>query len=367
VLERAADTDSLTKLGNRRKLMADLGRACAQAVRGEQFVLILFDLDGFKLYNDTFGHGPGDVLLARLGKNLADTIGDRGEAYRLGGDEFCVIVPISSPEEAMVVADAGGEALSERGEGFTIAASRGFVQIPEEAQEPRGVLALADLRMYSQKQGARSGPARQTTDALVRALEERSPALGPHVADVAQLAESVGRRLGLSDDRRQVLRQAAELHDVGKFAIPDSVLEKKGPLTEEEWELIRQHTVIGERILVAAPALKEVAAIVRSTHERYDGGGYPDGLAATEIPLEARIIAAADAYCAMTAERSYRPALTTPAAILELQRCRGTQFDARVVDALVGELTAEGVGGWSGNGSTNGVPRPATAHPGQRG
>jgi diguanylate cyclase (GGDEF)-like protein len=357
VLERAADTDSLTRLGNRRKLMGDLARTCAQAERSERFAVILFDLDGFKLYNDTFGHGPGDVLLARLGKNLADSMVGRGEAYRLGGDEFCVIAPITATEDAARAAEIGAEALSEHGEAFTIAASRGLVLIPDEAHDPRSVLALADLRMYSQKQGARSGAARQATDALVRALEERSPALGPHVADVAQLAEAVGRRLGLTDDRRHVLQQAAELHDVGKFAIPDSVLEKQGPLTDEEWDLVRQHTVIGERILVAAPALKEVSAIVRATHERYDGAGYPDELETTNIPLEARIIAAADAYCAMTTLRSYRPAMSRSTAILELQRCRGTQFDPRVVDALVAELTAEGASENGRSGSPNGVPR----------
>jgi HD-GYP domain-containing protein (c-di-GMP phosphodiesterase class II) len=183
---------------------------------------------------------------------------------------------------------------------------------------------------------------------------------------VAQLSDAVGRRLGLSDDRLHVLHQAAELHDVGKFAIPDSVLEKKGPLTDEEWELVRQHTVIGERILVAAPALKEVSAIVRSTHERYDGEGYPDELGTTDIPLEARIIAAADAYCAMTTERSYRPVMSHATAILELQRCRGSQFDPRVVDALVAELTAEGASENGRDASSNGVPRSETPLPGHR-
>ena len=341
LLEHAADTDSLTGLGNRRKLMSDLARACAHAARGEGFALILFDLDGFKLYNDTFGHGPGDVLLARLGRSLAAAVARTGEAYRLGGDEFCVITPVASAEDAARAAEAGEEALSEKGEGFVIAASRGVVLVPDDAGDPRSVLALADLRMYSQKQGARSGPARQTTDALVRALEERSPSLGPHVADVAELSEAVARRLSLPDERRHLLRQAAELHDVGKFAIPDSILEKSGPLSEEEWELIRQHTVIGERILAAAPALRDVGGIVRSTHERFDGAGYPDGLEAMAIPLEACIIAAADAYCAMTGERPYRPPLTSSAAIAELERCRGTQFDPRVVDALIAVLATE--------------------------
>jgi HD-GYP domain-containing protein (c-di-GMP phosphodiesterase class II) len=140
------------------------------------------------------------------------------------------------------------------------------------------------------------------------------------------------------------LRQAAELHDVGKLAIPEEILNKPGPLSEDEWEFVRRHTVIGERILNAAPALEVAATIVRSTHERWDGTGYPDQLAGEAIPVAARIIAVCDAFDAMTSSRPYAPARTPQEAIRELVRCSGTQFDPTVVNAFAAvhaDLTAE--------------------------
>jgi HD-GYP domain-containing protein (c-di-GMP phosphodiesterase class II) len=192
--------------------------------------------------------------------------------------------------------------------------------------------------MYAYKQKGRPSPAQQTTDALARAQHEHSPTLGPHASEVAVLAEAVGERMGLPEQRLHTLRQTAELHDVGKMAIPDALLDKSGPLTDEEWELIREHTIVGERIVSAAPALGNVARLVRATHECFDGTGYPDQLAGEEIPLEARIVNAADAFCAMTQARPYRAAKTTEGAIDELRRCAGTQFDPVVVENLIGVL-----------------------------
>jgi diguanylate cyclase (GGDEF)-like protein len=335
VLHEAAHTDVLTGLSNRRQLIADLEAACVRGRRGERFTVILYDLDGFKGYNDSFGHLLGDALLRRLATKLSSTIGGGGRSYRLGGDEFCVVAPLNGDARVDLVAAQGAEALSEDGEGFSIRASYGAVVLPDEAHDPSELLATADLRMYARKQRGRTSPGRQTTDVLVRVQHEKSPVLGPHVSAVAQLATKVGQAMGLSESRLHMLVQAGELHDVGKMAIPDAVLGKAGPLTEEEWRLIREHTMVGERILSAAPALKPVAGIVRASHERVDGSGYPDQLAGEEIPLEARIIHAADAFCAMTAERPYSPARTVDDAIAELRRCAGTQFDATVVEALV--------------------------------
>jgi HD-GYP domain-containing protein (c-di-GMP phosphodiesterase class II) len=229
----------------------------------------------------------------------------------------------------------GAEALTEEGEGFSIGASYGAVTLPDEAGSPSDLLATADLRMYAFKQKGRPSAARQTTDALVRVQHERSPVLGPHVSEVAGLAEAVGERLGLSEHRLQRLRETAELHDVGKMAIPDEVLNKPAALTEDEWQLIREHTIVGERIVSAAPALREVAKLVRATHERFDGTGYPDRLTGEEIPLEARIVSAADAYCAMSQTRPYREAKSVEGALDELRRCAGSQFDPAVAEALI--------------------------------
>jgi HD-GYP domain-containing protein (c-di-GMP phosphodiesterase class II) len=151
---------------------------------------------------------------------------------------------------------------------------------------------------------------------------------------VAQFAMVVGARLGLTGQALEQLRLTAELHDIGKIAIPDAVLGKPGVLTEEEWRFVRRHSVVGQRILTGSPVLREVAGIVRATHERWDGSGYPDGLAATAIPLAARIIAVCDAYVAMTTERPYRTALDPQRALGELRRCAGTQFDPEVVVAF---------------------------------
>ena len=188
--------------------------------------------------------------------------------------------------------------------------------------------------MYAHKGAGRPSAGRQATDALLQALFERDPDLGEHVDGVAELAQAVGERLGLPPDLLPVVAQAARLHDIGKMAIPDSILGKAGPLDDAEWAFMRRHTIIGERILLAAPALAPVAALVRSSHERYDGGGYPDGLAAADIPLAARIIAVCDAFDAMSADRPYRRARPLAEAVAELRAGAGTQFDPDVVDVF---------------------------------
>jgi HD-GYP domain-containing protein (c-di-GMP phosphodiesterase class II) len=176
---------------------------------------------------------------------------------------------------------------------------------------------------------------------LLRTLAEREPELRAHVADVSTLALRVGGRLGLGREELEELRLAAELHDVGKLAIPDVVLQKVEALDETDWEFIHSHTLIGQRILSAAPALRQVGVIVRSTHENWDGRGYPDRLTGEAIPLAARIIAACDAYSAMTSDRPYRAARRPEEAVAELRRCAGQQFDAQVVELLCAVLAEE--------------------------
>jgi HD-GYP domain-containing protein (c-di-GMP phosphodiesterase class II) len=175
---------------------------------------------------------------------------------------------------------------------------------------------------------------RQSKDVLVRALSERSPELFTHLAGVAELAEMTARRLGLGDEEAEQVRHAAELHDIGKVAIPDMILAKNGPLDPGEWEFIRRHTLIGERIIAAAPALGPVARLVRSSHERWDGTGYPDKLSEQAIPLGARVVGVADAFDAMTSERPYSPGVAPSVALAELRRCAGSQFDPVVVEAF---------------------------------
>ena len=338
---RLALTDPLTGLGNRRQLMEDLQLACRLARPSEPWRLVMYDLNGFKGYNDTFGHPAGDALLARLSDKLSASISAHGTAYRMGGDEFCVLLRSSAACERELE-QASVAALSEHGPGFAIGASHGEVSIPEEADKPAAILQLADQRLYQRKDQSReNGAVLALRDVLLQAFQERYPDLRVHQRGVGTLVLAVGRRMGLDGEELDVLARAAELHDVGKIAIPDAILGKPDRLDEQEWRFMRRHTILGERILTAASALRPVARLVRASHERFDGGGYPDGLREHEIPLGARIIFVCDAYDAMTSERAYSPAVTPAEAIAELHACAGTQFDPDVVDAFVQTLTAE--------------------------
>jgi HD-GYP domain-containing protein (c-di-GMP phosphodiesterase class II) len=259
----------------------------------------------------------------------------------MGGDEFCIVCENEDAETGLVVAGAA-RALAEHGEGFAISAAFGSVLLPDEASTPVEALRLADQRMYLNKQGARLSAGEQSSSVLLRALAERHPKLGDHVAGVAELAAELARRMGLAEPEVERARLTGALHDVGKMAIPDAILDKPGPLTEDEWKFVRGHTLIGERILHAATALSYVAGLVRSSHERFDGTGYPDGLAGTAIPLVSRIVLVCDAFDAMMSQRPYADALKIEAALAELQRNSGTQFDPVVVVAITDFLAERG-------------------------
>src|SRR3954464_7648633 len=344
--EEEATTDALTGLGNRRALVRDLEHAADADEPAGRHVLALFDLDGFKSYNDAFGHPAGDALLERLGANLAAAVAGDGSAYRMGGDEFCLLARIGDgehdaiapraaaalPRHAAVVARAAA-APTGRGGRFYVGCSYGTVVLDGEALRPSEALRIADQRMYANKGKGRRSSEETVHQVLLSVVGEHDGALRDHVDDVAGLAEQVSRELGLDDTDVAHVRRAAALHDVGKVAIPDEILHAPRSLTEDEWEYMRQHTLIGARIIGAAPEMQPVAQIVRSSHERWDGGGYPDALAAEDIPLGARIVSVCDSYDAMTTTRAYRAAMPVADALVELERCVGAQFDPRVVAA----------------------------------
>jgi diguanylate cyclase (GGDEF)-like protein/PAS domain S-box-containing protein len=330
-LEYLAYHDALTGLPNRRRLMEDLEQA------DSRHLLVFFDLDGFKVYNDSFGHLEGDLLLRRLGRKLREAVGDEAAAYRLGGDEFCIFGALPEDDGDWLIA-ACRLALTEYGEGFKVEASWGGVILPDEAPDATAALVMADQRMYADKGIGRVSAKQQTRDVVLRVLEERHPDLHEHSGVVAALARAVGDRMGIAGTELDDLERAAELHDIGKIAIPDTILNKPGPLDHEEWSFMRRHTLIGESMLSAAPALHAAARIVRSSHERYDGDGYPDSLRGEQIPLASRIVFVCDAYHAMTSDRPYGVAVSTHEALAELDSCAGSQFDPAVVKAFRAEI-----------------------------
>ena len=331
---REALTDPLTGLGNRRAFAAALSDRLDDD-DPEPLVLALFDLDGFKSYNDNFGHAAGDALLQRLAAGLQSEIGAAASVYRMGGDEFCALLPRRRGRRCPAARRrwesspimATGSPSRRR---WAASASR---RRPADVEE---ALRLADQRMYAHKsQGRRATAALEVKHALLSALAHRDPELSDHVDDVAELAAGVATSLGCEPAQVEAVRIAAELHDIGKIAIPEAILDKPGPLTADEWALMHQHTIAGERIISASPALADVAPLVRSSHERWDGTGYPDRLAGESIPLGARIITVCDSYHAMTSDRTYRKALSAEVALTELCACAGSQFDPTVVEAFL--------------------------------
>ncbi len=327
-------TDALTRLRNRRALMEELPRICRQAGEDDPAYLWFFDLNGFKNYNDSFGHLAGDALLSRLGRRLLDVVEPYGYVYRLGGDEFCALV-IGRVEDPHALFQRARAALSEEGGAFTVDASAGGVEIPREASDPTAALRIADQHMYREKATSRDGAAELITAVLHAALAERHPDLGEHSDDVATDVELLARRIGLDEEAVGLIVKAGDLHDVGKLGIPDEIITNPGALSEQEWEFMRQHTLMGEKIIAAAgPSLDRIGPLVRASHERWDGKGYPDGLAGEEIPLGARIITICDSFRAMLDERVYKRAMSLEDALEELRRCAGTQFDPQLVDVF---------------------------------
>jgi response regulator RpfG family c-di-GMP phosphodiesterase len=254
------------------------------------------------------------------------------QAYRLDGLVFGVLGPVAlEPRTAAMAAQAAVASVDER-----LAAEMvyGEARMPDEAVGD-AAMRLALDRLQARVRRHRLSPGRQVRDVLLSLLQERRAGGTPvSLPRVASYAVSVGRRLGLSLAALDDVVRAAELQDVGKLVLPEAILAKRGPLDDEEWEIVRTHPVIAERIVASAPALASVARLVRSCAERWDGGGQPDGLSGEAIPLGSRIVAVTVAYDAMTSARPYRPARSTSEALDELCRCAGRQFDPTVVSAF---------------------------------
>ena len=331
-LRQPTDEDAIG-LPGRSRLVADFNQALSTATSAHPVLFVLLDLVGFKEYNDAFGYPAGDALLKRLAGKLSRVTATRGSAYRLDGDEFAALLSVE--DDVGQLADLVASALVEKGDGFAVAPCYGTALLPHEGSTASDALRVANERMYALKYSLRpSGGALPSSEVLMEALAKRGPDCGDHLHGLAELVEAVARKLGVGIEELEQVKLAAELHDVGKTALPTTILQKSFPLDTEEREFIEHHSMIGERILHAAPALHRVARIIRWTHERYDGTGYPDHLSGVEIPLGARIIGVCDAFDAMISNRPYRKAMSVEESMAELRQNAGGQFDPLVVDAF---------------------------------
>ena len=345
-LAEMASSDPLTGLRNHRVFHEDLARELQHAARtGLPLALVLVDLDNLKTLNDTHGHQAGDERIRTLADSLRATMRGADQAYRIGGDEFAVILPGTRAWGGLEFAQRLRAALP----GFT--ATAGIAEA--ETLRPRDELIreadMALLRAKALRQHAAiytlemdpDGEAPRVDErhtqtlasALARAVDAKDSYTRSHCQTVSQLAALIATELGFTGDRLARMRLSGLLHDVGKIGVPDSILNKPAALTDDEYLTMQAHATLGYEIVQAA-GLPQEAQWVRHHHERVDGHGYPDGLAGDAIPLESRIILVADAYEAMTSDRPYRNAPGQAFAVQELQRGAGTQFDTHVVEAL---------------------------------
>jgi len=358
--DRAA-RDSLTGLANRRGYHERIEHELERARRHDlPLSIVLADIDNFKSLNDAFGHRRGDQALCEFAELCSRQLRATDFVSRVGGEEFAIVLPHLTEPEALVAAERLRRAVRASlvaPDGRALTASFGVASFPQHGGDPEVLLDHADQAMYAAKHLGRDrtvvfspglmeslrahAPAEQLQAVLVlaEALDLRDLGTASHSQTVGRLCADVARALGLPGEHVERVRLAGILHDVGKLGVPDEILRKPGRLTEEEFAEMRKHAELGAR-MVAAAGMEDISSWVLAHHERPDGRGYPYGLEGDAVPLEARILAVADAYEAMTSDRPYRRAPGHDHAVRELERHMGTQFDREVAEAVLRTFAA---------------------------
>ncbi len=360
------DSDPLTGLDNHRRFQERLGQEAGRCTRsGESLSLLLLDLDHFGQFNQKHGHAGGDTALKEVAGILRGCLPDLAITARYGGEEFAVLLPQRTLAQAEGVAELVRGAVQETGQGLTL--SVGCAEFGTNTTEGEGLVLAAELAVSRAKQLGRNRTCRfdsvpgadqnadpyqlhrylkdeslATIQALAAAVDAKDPYTQGHSKRVAEYAVALARQIGLSEDEIDLIQITGTLHDVGKIGVPDAVLKKPGRLDEDERQVMETHPVLGEVIVRKAPKLAPTLPGVRHHHERWDGGGYPDGLAGEAIPRIARILAVADTFDAMTSDRPYRKGLSMQIAVDEIARCSGTQFEPLLSEAFVALMRGTG-------------------------
>ena len=329
--------DQLTGLYNRRFFEEELKRLDTE--RNLPISIIMADVNGLKLFNDAFGHAEGDKLLVKAAEIIRKELREDEILARLGGDELVILLPRTDSEEANKIVNRIRASISNiRLKSIELSISFGWATKNSADQHMNDILKNAEDYMYRNKLFESPDIREKRIKAIINSFYENNSEEEQHSKRVSSLCEATGAAMGMDEAALKELRTLGLLHDIGKIAIDNSILNKSDQLTKEEWNEIRRHPEIGYRILSSVNDMAELAEFILAHHERWDGKGYPKGIKGTDIPLQARITAVADAYDAMTSKRAYRDPLPESAAVDELEKNAGTQFDPEIVRVFINKV-----------------------------
>lgn len=328
--------DLLTGLYNRIYFKNELERL--EGGREYPIIILSADLDNLRLINDTLGQKEGDRILKVCAEMLEKPLCKGDVLARVGSDEFIAILPRAvdrTGDEILRQIRNEVDTYNRTSKKMPISISLGYAVSKDQSEHLEATLNEANNMMQLDKKSSSESVRSQVVSALLAALSERDYISGGHAERLKKLCLKVGEEVGLDQQHLSALTMVAQVHDLGKVGIPDSILFKEGPLTEKEWAIMHQHTEKGYRIARSSPELIHVANLILYHHEKWNGRGYPQGLQGNEIPIECRILAIVDAYDAMTTDRPYSQAKSKQEALEEIKRNAGTQFDPLLAEIFI--------------------------------